>query len=187
MNLVENYKIDNLKEIQSELLDYLNNNTKNIYVNKESGYSYMFVPSYHILNLPCLNETLKQTFAIKPSIFKFYIMPPGAYLKPHMDGTTNTPSNSFGYNIPLYNCDSVETIFYSCDPINITWKAEKGQNARLPIDESQLIEIKRHIIDQPSFMSTNTMHSVRNNTNDNRIVFLMRWMGVRSQKEVLKL
>jgi hypothetical protein len=187
MNLVKNYELDNLDEIQSELLDYLNNNTKNRYEHSELRFSYIAVPNYHILNLPCLNETLRKTFAIKPSVFKFYNMQPGSYLKPHMDGTFNDPIGSFGFNIPVYNCDSVETIFYNCDETNITQKAEKAQYARLPIDESKLTEIKRYIIDRPSFIFTNIMHSVENNTANNRIMFLMRWLGVKSYKEVLKL
>ena len=73
MNLVKNYELDNLAEIQSELLDYLNNNTKNIYINSQLRFSYVPVPSDHILNLPCLNETLRKIFAVQPSYFKFYI------------------------------------------------------------------------------------------------------------------
>jgi hypothetical protein len=187
MNLVKNYELDNLAEIQSELLDYLNNNTKNIYINSQLRFSYIAVPSDHILNLPCLNETLRKIFAVQPSYFKFYNMQPGSHLKPHMDGIFNDPIGNFGFNIPVYNCESVETIFYNCDETNIKSLNLQSARLRLPINESKLTEIKRYIINRPSFISTNIMHSVENNTANNRIMFLMRWLGVKSYKEVLKL
>ncbi len=183
LNLVKYYDLKNLEEIKNELFEY----SDNLPMYDLENPNYFNLNPRKLNDFPNLSKAIKDNFIVSPTILKFYIMPPNSYMKPHIDGTFNRPTY-FGFNMPIYNCETSETIFYDCAEDNLTETNNiNNQQARIPKNSNKMVEIKRYILNSPCFVYTNKMHSVRNNTNKKRIMFLMRWSYIKSYEQILKI
>ena len=165
--------IPNLETIQLELLNCIQHN----YKLKMRPHAFTYSTEYISKTCPTLMTWIGPRCKMPLQLLRFYVTPPRQNLGVHVDGgTAGYPTVPFGLNIPVISVPNSFQIFYECPEDNIYGGKPTGYNESLhPIDLKRLIPIDRVEITTPCFTNNSVMHSVENNTDNYRVMFVMRW------------
>jgi hypothetical protein len=107
---------------------------------------------------------------------RFYLTPPFERLKPHIDGLT-TNKSPIGLNFPILNY-KISTMTWYDSPEDNFIDGPYGFNgitASKVIDLSKIKKIDSTIIDMPTFVRTDVIHSVENFNPTPRLILSIRW------------
>ena len=114
-----------------------------------------------------------------PKLFRFYNIPPGGELEPHIDNHANA-KNKIAFNIPLLGTKNTTTDYYDTPDDNME-SVSAGGFGSLPIlvikDRSRLVLIDSLELDQPTLVRTDRIHSVTNPNETSRLVLSMKLLG----------
>ena len=114
-------------------------------------------------------------------LIRFHLTPPRGKLNIHIDGTIENP-RVHALNIPVMNYENAFMRWYDySDKSN--WKndyvepREELYNAKggVPIDESKCVVTDETIIDRPTFLRTDTPHSINNPNDGVRVILSIRF------------
>ena len=114
-------------------------------------------------------------------LIRFHLTPPRGKLNIHIDGTIENP-RVHALNIPVMNYENAFMRWYDySDKSN--WKndyvepREELYNAKggVPIDESKCVVTDETIIDRPTFLRTETPHSIDNPNDGVRVILSIRF------------
>ncbi len=112
---------------------------------------------------------------------RFYLTPPFDILKPHVDGWTNNRA-PLGLNIPIVGYENTQMTWYSCPEDNLE-DGDYGFNniSASKVKEFSLLKsIEETVIDQPTFVRTDVVHSVFNFKSTPRLVLSIRFHFVKT-------
>jgi hypothetical protein len=124
---------------------------------------------------PNLMSWLKSRSKMPFRLLRFYVTPPHTNLGAHIDGF-KAVSVPLGLNFPIIGYRNTYQIYYDCPDSNLSDKNKGGYlDGVVPIDPSAMEEIARIEIDRPGFVRNDVMHSVENDTDEWRVVFIVRW------------
>ncbi len=114
-------------------------------------------------------------------LIRFHLTPPRGKLNIHIDGTIENP-RVHALNSPVMNYENAFMRWYDySDKSN--WKndyvepREELYNAKggVPIDESKCVVTDETIIDRPTFLRTDTPHSIDNPNDGVRVILSIRF------------
>jgi hypothetical protein len=118
-------------------------------------------------------ETFKK---VSVRLCRFYLTPAFSTLPPHIDGLTKNRS-PLGLNLPILNYKNSLMSWYD-SPENNFIDGPYGFNrvtASKVVDLSKIKKIESIIIDMPTFVRTDVIHSVENFNPTPRLVLSIRW------------
>lgn len=127
-------------------------------------------------NAPLTYEFINSYKRVPVRLCRFYLTPKFDKLIPHVDGLTNNRS-PIGLNIPIIGYQNTTMDWYSCPDDNFTG-GNYGFNritASRIIDFSKIKKIDSTTIDCPTFVRTDIVHGVINNTSSKRLVLSLRF------------
>jgi len=165
------FYIPNLEEIQIELKNSITHDYKGIDKPHAFNHTHLhmiqFCPTFMDWFLPKCKAVVR--------LYRFYITPPRQQLGAHIDG--GTISVPFGINIPVYGCKNTYHSYYETTDDNlITDPGHNGyQSGRLVKDQYKCKLISEVEIVRPYVTNNEILHGVRNDTDDYRIMFTVRW------------
>ena len=173
-HLYQFVNIPNLEIIQEELLNCIQHD----YKSKTTPHAFTYSVKYMATTCPTLMNWLVPRSKMSIRLLRFYVTPPRQNLGIHIDGGSNGhPSVPFGLNIPIIGVDNTYQIFYDCPEDNIFGNRPMGYNESLhPKDLNSLTPIDRVEITTPCFTNNSVMHNVENNTDNYRVMFVVRWV-----------
>jgi hypothetical protein len=172
-HLYQFVNIPNLEIIQEELLNCIQHD----YKSKTSPHAFTYNLEYIAKTCPTLTKWLIPRCKKSLRLLRFYVTPPRSNLSIHTDGGHGSPTVPFGLNIPVIGTKDTFQIFYKCSDDNIYGSRPTGYNESLhPKDITKLIPIDRVEIVTPCFTNNSVMHNVENNTDNYRIMFVVRWI-----------
>lgn len=169
--------IPNFKNIQKELYTLV---TPNMLTDSTLGFTISNQDFSE--KVPTLKQWFLKTFDQQPISHRLYVTAPHNNLKHHIDGFKNLPI-AYSLNIPVYNCNNTEHIFWECDDSNklsgsndeSSYRSKQGAKYVVAKDVNKLKKIISYELTNPCFFRNDVMHSVENPTSDHRIVFAVRW------------
>jgi len=164
--------IPNLERVQQELL----NSIQHDYKLHDRPHAFTYNLEYVAKTCPTLMQWLIPKCKLPLRLLRYYVTPPRQNLGIHIDGGYNSPTVPFGLNIPVIGVKDTYQIFYKCDSDNMYGNTPDGYNQSLhPKDVSKLVPIDKVEITTPCFTNNSVMHNVENNTDEYRIMFVIRW------------
>ena len=118
----------------------------------------------------CMNSKLPIRF------FRLYNSPPGGGLGPHIDGGADNRS-PIGLNLPILNCTNSLMKWWDESNANIVMGNFGWNNipATKILNKLELRCIDSVVIDSPTFVRTDFIHSVENYNAQPRIIMSIRW------------
>lgn len=164
------FDIPNFKEVQKELSSFVN-------INQTGTKTHAFTVEQNqmIEKAPTFMEWFLPRNKMPVRIYRFYITEPKGRLHIHIDGFKDCKV-PFGMNIPVKNCQNTEHIFYECAEENLRDANKNGYlGGCIPVDYNKIKKIGSLEITSPHFTRNDVMHTVRNNNDDYRIMFTVRW------------
>lgn len=131
---------------------------------------------------PLLKKFLEERTQCPIRFYRFYFTPPEGYLGVHTDGNIWNPS-TISLNFPIANTENTKMLWYTTPEENmkhgIFGKAETKNvlelTSSVPKDLKLLKEIDSTVIDCPTFVRTDVLHSVENLNPTVRIVLSVRF------------
>lgn len=128
---------------------------------------------------PVFFNYLKKNFYRFPILFRFYNSPPHDGLGPHIDNLP-TAKNRIGFNIPLLGVKNTVMNYYDTisDNLEIAHTVGFGSTpAQLIKDNTRLVLIDSFVVNQPTLVRTDRIHSVSNPNDTYRLVLGMKFIG----------
>jgi hypothetical protein len=124
--------------------------------------NFKLAPHHRLVKNDSYLTKIKNQFPFLSPIFNVYKFPSGKGLPVHIDG-----DRFCSINIPIYNTENSNTIFYDMD-----------NNSRLEYDEQRILhyvkgsatEAFRFTLTRPTLINNTKPHSVMNNSLDTRII-----------------
>jgi hypothetical protein len=164
------FTIPNFEEIQSELLAAIDHDYK---VN--STYAFIYSSQYMKIHCPKFMGWLMPKVKIPIRIFRYYVTPPYTTLATHIDGVN--PKSPFGLNIPVTGTKNTYHSYYDTSEDNMYSDAPAGYlGAWLVKDQSKLKLLGEELeVMRPYVMNNAILHGVRNDSNEYRVMFTVRW------------
>jgi hypothetical protein len=171
--LYKNIIIPNLEVIQKELLNCIAHD----YKKETKPHAFNYTEGYMWAKCPFLMSWLKLKSKLPLRLLRFYITPPHQSLGAHIDGGGHDPIVSFGMNIPVAGCNNTFMTWYKCDADNLRNDYPAGYlGGTHPKDYSNLEVIESLELIKPCFANNSIMHGVKNNSDEFRIMFTVRWV-----------
>jgi len=165
------FTIPNLEEIQVELLNAIDRDYKAVVGTHAFSYS----ATYMTEHCPKFMTWLMPKVKAPIRIFRYYITPPHTSLEAHIDGVD--PTSPFGINIPIIGTQNTYHCYYDTPKDNIYATSPDGYlSAWLVKDQAKLKLIGEEIeVIRPYVMNNSILHSVRNDSDEYRVMFTVRW------------
>jgi hypothetical protein len=165
------FTIPNLEEIQTELLSAIDYDYKKVVGTHAFSYTY----THMIENCPKFMEWLMPKVKAPVRVFRYYITPPHTSLDAHIDGVD--PTSPFGINIPVTGTQNTYHCFYDTSKDNIYATSPNGYlGSWLAKDQTKLKLIGEEIeVMRPYIMNNSILHGVRNDSDEHRVMFTVRW------------
>jgi hypothetical protein len=94
----------------------------------------------------------------------------------HIDGID--PKLAFGLNLPLAGSKNTYHTYYDTPEDNLLVSPSKNGSflgAIVPKDESKLIPIQEIEITRPYVINNEVLHGIRNESDEYRVMFTIRW------------
>ena len=171
--LYRNIVIPNLEEIQQELLACIDHD----YKIDTKPHAFTYPESYMISKCPKFMSWLKPRSKLPIRLLRFYITPPHQELDIHIDGGGSTPVVPFGLNIPVAGTKNTYMTWYKCDPDNIVSEARGGYLVGTHPRDINKLEVTESLeILKPCFTNNAIMHGVKNESDEYRVMFTVRWI-----------
>ena len=165
------FTIPNLEEIQTELLCAINHDYKKVVSTHAFSYSH----DYMTQHCPKFMSWLMPKVKIPIRVFRYYITPPHTSLDAHIDGVY--PTSPFGINIPIIGTKNTYHCYYDTPKDNIYATFPNGYlGAWLVKDQTKLKLIGEEMeVMRPYVMNNSILHNVRNDSDEHRVMFTVRW------------
>lgn len=167
------FTIPNLEEIQSELLLAIDHD----YKAATTTTAFTYPAAYMLQHCPKFMSWLMPKARAPIRLFRYYITPPHTRLAAHVDGVN--PTSPFGINIPVTGTKNTYHCFYDTPPDNIIYPTPQGGVYLKHIsvgDHNKLNLIGEGIeVVRPYIMNNSVLHGVRNDTDQYRVMFTVRW------------
>lgn len=164
--------ISNLKEIQEELLKAI----KHDYKENKNPHAFTYDFMYIEKSCPKLMAWLKPRLKVPVRAYRYYVTPPHQSLAAHIDGA-GTLTATFGINIPVAGTENTYFTYYETDPDNLEIRIPKGgyYSSTHPKDFTKLKPIAEIELTEPYVINNAVLHGVRNESDNYRVIFTMRW------------
>lgn len=165
------FTIPNLEQMQLELLSAIKHDYKTS--KKPHAFSYPLLymqkacPMFCSWILPKLKSPIR--------ILRYYVTPPYKELGMHIDGSI--PTVPFSMNIPLKGTKNTLHTYYETSADNLIYETPKGYlGGTHPLDYKKCKKIIDLEIDRPYILNNEVLHGVKNNSNEHRVMFTVRWL-----------
>jgi hypothetical protein len=164
------FTIPNFEEIQSELLAAIDHDYK-----VDSTHAFVYSAQHMKIHCPKFMGWLMPKVKIPIRIFRYYITPPHTTLSAHIDGIN--PKVAFGLNIPVTGTKNTYHNYYDTPEDNLYSHVPTGYlGSWLVKDQSKLTLIGEELeIMRPYVMNNTILHGVRNDSDEHRVMFTVRW------------
>lgn len=165
------FTIPNLEEIQTELLFAIDHD----YKAKVGTHAFSYPSKYMTEHCPKFMAWLMPKVKIPIRVFRYYITPPHTSLEAHIDGVN--PTSPFGINIPIIGTKNTYHCYYDTPKDNIYATSPNGYlGAWLVKDQTKLKLIGEEMeVMRPYVMNNSILHGVRNDSDEHRVMFTVRW------------
>jgi len=165
------FTIPNLEEIQTELLFSIDHN----YKARCDTHAFSYTAKYMTEHCPKFMSWFMPKVKIPVRIFRYYVTPPHTSLGAHIDGVS--PTSPFGINIPIIGTKNTYHCYYDTPKDNIYATSPNGYlGAWLVKDHTKLKLIGEEMeVMRPYVMNNSILHGVRNDSDEYRVMFTIRW------------
>jgi len=164
------FTIPNLESIQKELLDAIDHDYKEATV----PHAFTYGEKYMLESCPQFMGWLKPRLRLPVRIYRYYVTPPHQSLGIHIDGAN--PTVPFGINIPVIGTKNTYHSYYETDPDNLEVRVPTGYlGGTHPKDLSKLKLTTELEIMRPYVINNEILHGVRNDSDEHRVMFTVRW------------
>lgn len=165
------FTIPNLESIQQELLAAIDHD----YKESATPHAFTYSEPYMMARCPQFMSWLKPRLRLPVRIYRYYVTPPRQSLGIHIDGAD--PTVPFGINIPVTGTKNTYHSYYETDPDNLEVRVPDGYlGGTHPIDISKLTMTHELEIMRPYVINNEVLHGVRNDSDDYRVMFTVRWV-----------
>lgn len=165
------FTIPNFENIQQELLAAISHD----YKENKYPHAFTYSKSYMQDTCPLFMHWLSPKLKIPVRLFRYYVTPPGQSLDIHIDGTD--PTVPFGLNIPIIGTKNTYHTYYETDPENLEPRIPDNYlSGTHPKDLSKLSKIVELEITRPYVLNNEVLHGVRNESDEYRVMFTVRWL-----------
>lgn len=169
------FSIPNLEEIQQELLAAIKHDYKDPkYIH---NHAFTYDTPYMQVACPTLMEWLLPRCIAPIRMLRYYVTPPHTVAPIHIDGID--PRLPFGINIPVTGCKNTYHTYYDTTEDNLIQSPSVDGSfygAILPKDQSKLTVLEELEITRPYVINNEILHGIRNDSDDYRVMFTVRWI-----------
>lgn len=165
------FTILNLEEIQAELLFAIDHDYKAMV----GTHAFSYPAKYMTERCPKFMAWLMPKVKVPIRVFRYYITPPHTSLEAHIDGVN--PTSPFGINIPIIGTKNTYHCYYDTPKDNIYATSPTGYlGSWLVKDQTKLKLIGKELeVIRPYIMNNSVLHGVRNDSDEHRVMFTIRW------------
>jgi hypothetical protein len=165
------FTIPNLEEIQIELLSAIDHDYKSV----TGPHAFSYTSDIMAERCPKFMSWINPKLKAPVRIFRYYVTPPNTSLGAHIDGIN--PTSPFGLNIPVTGTKNTYHCFYDTPADNKIEFTTDGYLGHIAVkDESRLKLVADEIeVLRPYVMNNSVLHGVRNDSDEYRIMFTVRW------------